>query len=80
MVRPNNELIWTLFLFRTGECTKDADDLLRSHRLQEPPKVEGDSVQKVARVQVRPGQEALRQEAAGIRRTVKAHPQEEGKS
>ena len=55
MVRPNNELIWTLFLFRTGECTKDADDLLRSHRLQEPPKVEGDSVQKVSGVQVRPG-------------------------
>merc|ERR1711923_101871 len=63
---------------QNGECTKDADDLLRSYRLQKPPKVKGDTVQEVARVQVRPGQEALRQKAAGFRRTVKAHPQEEG--
>ena len=61
----------------SGEYAKIAQDLLQF--LQQPSEVQGDSVQEVARVQVRPGQEALRQKTAGFRRTVKAHPQEEGK-
>ena len=46
--------------------------------MQEPQEIQGDSVQKVPRVQIRSGQASLRQEAAGIRRTVQAHSQEEG--
>merc|ERR1711879_65143 len=49
--------------------------LTRSATVTEVPR---DAIQEVPGVQIRSGQEALRQEAAGIRRTVKADPQEEG--
>merc|ERR1711879_293556 len=49
--------------------------LTRSATVTRSPR---DAIQEVPGVQIRSGQEALRQEAAGIRRTVKAHPQEEG--
>merc|ERR1712038_1123540 len=63
---------------KDGEHPEEPSDLLSGREVQQAPEVPRDAVQEVAGVQVRPGQAALRQEAAGLRRTVQAHPQEEG--
>merc|ERR1712061_259133 len=63
---------------QNGEHSEIPEDLLSLPEVQQSQEVPRDAIQEVPGVQIRPGQEALRQEAAGIRRTVKAHPQEEG--
>ncbi len=60
----------------TGEHPEDPSDPLPG--VQDAPEVQGDPVQEVRRVQDGAGQAEVRQEAAGVRRTVEAHPQEKG--
>jgi hypothetical protein len=70
------------FLFSSflGEHSEVSSDVLPGREVQQAPEVPRDSVQKESGVKVRAGQEKVRQEAAGLRRTVKAHSQEEGRT
>merc|ERR1712156_341476 len=76
------------FLFRierqtgsnqNGEHSEVPPDVLPGPEVQQSQEVPRDAIQEVPGVEIRSGQEALRQEAAGIRRTVQTHPEKEGK-